>query len=76
MAFDTEDTNTIVTLHSSGGQRLLQTERLLIQTGGWTTWWNKEKSSKSNEERECERRKQTRENQKDNVKVGVFCEKV
>lgn len=48
MAFETEDTNTIVTLHSSGGQNLLwivQTERLLIQTAGQTTWWNKEKSS-------------------------------
>lgn len=45
MAFDTQDTNTIVTLHSSGGQQLLQVlqtqeERLWIQTGGWTTWRN------------------------------------
>lgn len=43
MAFDEEETNTIVTLHSSGGQGFLQTEALLVQSGWWVTWWNRGK---------------------------------
>lgn len=41
MAFDEKETNTIVTLHSSGGQGFLQTEALLVQSDWWVTWWNR-----------------------------------
>lgn len=48
MAFDSQDTNTIVTLHSSGGKRalkILHTEGLLIQTGRRVIWGQKRKNT-------------------------------